>query len=127
MSHFAKVLGGRVIHVIVAEPDFFNSFVDTSPGQWIQTSYNTYGNIHYGPDRVPDGGVPLRGNYAGIGYVYDAENDVFYAEQPYLSWVLNKQSWLWEAPVPYPTDGQSYTWDEPSLVWVDMSSLKGAV
>lgn len=117
MSHFAKVLDGRVIDVIAAEPEFFNSFIDTSPGQWVQTSYNTYGNIHYGPDRVPDGGIAFRGNYAGIGHVYDAENDVFYATQPYPSWTLNRQSWLWEAPAPYPTDGERYSWDEPSTSW----------
>ena len=78
MSHFAKVLDGKVIQVIVAEPEFFDTFVDFSPGEWIQTSYNTIGNQH------PEG-RPLRGNYAGIGYVYDAKNDVFYAPQPFSS------------------------------------------
>lgn len=96
MSHFAKVLDGKVVQVIVAEPEFFSTFVDSSPGQWIQTSYNTRGNVHYGPDGEPDGGVALRGNYAGIGYTYDATHDVFYAPQPDPSWVLNEQTWLWE-------------------------------
>ena len=117
MSHFAKVLDGKVINIIVAEPEFFNTFVDSSPGQWIQTSYNTRGNIHYGQDGQPDGGVALRGNYAGIGYTYDAAHDVFYAPQPYASWVLNQTTWLWEAPVAYPTDGQHYVWDEPTISW----------
>ena len=99
MSHFAKVLDGKVIQVIVAEPDFFGTFVDSSPGQWLQTSYNTRSNIHYGPDGEPDGGVALRGNYAGIGFVYDAENDVFYPPPPGPEWVLNITTWLWEAPV----------------------------
>jgi len=122
MSHFAKVLDGKVIQVIVAEPDFFNTFVDTSPGQWLQTSYNTRGGVHYGQDGQPDGGIALRGNYAGIGYTYDAANDVFYAPQPYPSWVLNKTTWVWEPPVPYPTDGKVYNWDEATKNWVEVST-----
>jgi len=65
MTHFAKVNNGIVEQVIVAEPEFFETFVDSSPGKWIQTSYNTYGGVH----RL--GGTPLRKNYAGIGYIYD--------------------------------------------------------
>jgi len=99
MSHYAKVLDGKVVQVIVAEADFFATFVDSSPGQWLQTSYNTRGNVHYGSDGQPDGGVALRGNYAGVGYIYDAEHDVFYAPQPGPEWVLNTTTWLWEAPV----------------------------
>ena len=118
MSHFAKVLDGKVIQVIVAEPDFFDTFVDSSPGSWIQTSYNTRGNIHYGQDGEPDGGEALRGNYAGVGYTYDAVDDVFYALQPYASWTLDQTTWLWDAPVPYPVDGQRYDWDEATISWV---------
>jgi hypothetical protein len=92
MSHFAKVVDGKVVQVIVAEADFFNTFVDTSPGQWIQTSYNTYGNQH------PEG-RPLRGNYAGIGFTYDRENDVFIAPKPTDDATLNTTTWLWEVPV----------------------------
>jgi hypothetical protein len=117
MTHFAKVLDGKVIQVIVAEPEFFNTFVDSSPGQWLQTSYNTRGGLHYGQDGQPDGGVALRGNYAGIGYVYDAANDVFYAPQPFASWTLSQTTWLWEPPVAYPTDGKRYVWDEPTVSW----------
>lgn len=98
MSHFAKILDGKVIQVIVAEPKFFDTFVDSSPGQWLQTSYNTLGGVHYGADGQPDGGEALRGNYAAVGYVYDAANDVFYAPQPDPSWVLNTTTWTWEAP-----------------------------
>jgi len=123
LSHFAKVLDGRVIQVIVAEPDFFNTFVDSSPGQWIQTSYNTRGNVHYGPDGEPDGGVALRGNYAGIGYLYDHASDVFYAPQPFQSWALNNTTWLWEPPVAYPTDDQLCVWDEATVGWKVMPSL----
>ena len=120
MAHFAKVLNGIVINVIVAEPEFFNTFIDSSPGQWLQTSYNTRGNVHYGPDNQPDGGVALRANYAGIGYTYDASNDVVYARQPFPSWILSETSWLWEPPVPYPTDGKLYFWDEATTSWVEV-------
>ena len=113
MSHFAKVLDGKVLTVIVAEPEFFETFVDSSPGTWLQTSYNTYGNQH------PEG-RPLRGNYAGIGYTYDAQNDVFYAPQPYPSWTLNQTTWLWEAPTPYPTDDKIYKWNEATTSWVEV-------
>lgn len=92
MSHFAKVVDGKVTQVIVAEPEFFDTFVDSSPGTWIQTSYNTHGNQH------PEG-RPLRGNYAGVGYTYDATNDVFYAPKPSDTAVLNETTWLWEDTV----------------------------
>ena len=117
MSHFAKVLDGKVIKVIVAEDSFFDTFVDDSPGQWLKTSYNTKGNIHYGEDGQPDGGIALRGNYAGIGFSYDAVNDVFISPKPYQSWVINEKTWLWEAPMPYPNDGQLYWWNELTTSW----------
>jgi hypothetical protein len=113
MAHFAKVLDGKVIQVIVAEPDFFKTFVDTSAGEWIQTSYNTIKNQH------PEG-RPLRGNFAGVGYIYDRENDVFYPPSPYPSWVLNKNIWFWDAPTPYPSDEKAYNWDEPTLSWKEV-------
>jgi hypothetical protein len=100
MSHFAKVTDGKVTQVIVAEKEFFDTYVDSTPGEFIQTSYNTRGGVHYGQDGKPDGGVALRGNYAGIGYIYDRENDVFYAPQPGADWVLNKSTWTWENPNP---------------------------
>jgi hypothetical protein len=89
MSHFAKVLDGKVVQVIVAEQEFFETFVDTSPGQWIQTSYNTYGNQH------TLGGTPLRGNFASVGFTYDAEHDVFIPPKPYETATLNTDTWLW--------------------------------
>ena len=120
MAHFAKVLNGTVIDVIVAEPEFFDTFIDSSPGQWLQTSYNTRGNVHYGPDGQPDGGVALRANYAGVGYTYDHQHDVFYAPQPFPSWILSQTTWLWEPPVLYPTDGKMYFWDEATTSWVEV-------
>ena len=83
MAHYAKVLDGIVVKVIVAEASFFDTFVDDSPGKWIQTSYNTKGGKHYRPDSMEeDSGTPLRKNYAGIGDIYDEEKDAFYAQQP---------------------------------------------
>ena len=121
MSHYAKVNNGKVEQVIVAEADFFNHFVDSSPGQWIQTSYNTRGGKHYGQDGQPDGGTALRGNYAGIGYTYDPTNDVFYAPQPFPSWTISAPDWTWTAPTPYPQDGKVYQWDESTLNWKEIA------
>lgn len=121
MAHFAKVLDGIVRQVIVAEPEFFRTFVDSSPGTWIQTSYNTLGGVHYGPNGEPDGGVALRANYAGVGYHYDAANDVFYAPQPFPSWTISGPDWIWKAPVPMPQDGKMYRWDEATLNWVEIA------
>jgi hypothetical protein len=139
MSHFAKVLrqpftlivngqtvtvnGGIVTNVIVAEQEFFETFVDTTPGDWIQTSYNTRGGVHYAPSPpnppgTPDGGVALRGNYATIGGYYDFDNDVFYGPQPYPSWTISAPTWVWTPLTPYPTDGNRYYWDEPTTAWV---------
>lgn len=122
MGHFARVVNSKVDQVIVAEPEFFNTFVDSSPGQWLQVSYNTRGGVHYGQDGQPsaDQSKALRGNYPGIGYTYDATNDVFYAHQPYASWVLNQSTWLWEAPVAMPTDG-AYEWDEATTSWKEIA------
>jgi hypothetical protein len=123
MSHYAKVLDGKVIQVIVANADFFNTFIDSSPGAWIETSYNTRGNVHYNSNtELPDGKPPLRGNFAGIGYIYDVANDVFYAPQPYPSWTLNTNTWLWEAPKPIPNDGNIYIWNEPTLSWIELEA-----
>lgn len=115
MSHFAKIEDGFVVAVIVADQEF----IDTLPKDevWIQTSYNTKGNVHYGSDGTPDGGIALRKNYAGIGYTYNSELDAFIPPTPYPSWVLNTDTGLWGAPVPMPQDGKDYYWDEPTLSW----------
>jgi hypothetical protein len=119
MGHYAKVVSGIVQQVIVAEADFFNTFVDSSPGEWIQTSYNTRGNVHYSPDtNEPDGGIALRGNYAGIGYTYDSVNDVFYPPKPFNSWTISAETnWTWTPPVAYPSDGNNYRWNEETTTW----------
>jgi len=122
MSHFAKVVDGKVTKVIVAEKEFFDTYedFDLPKGEWIQTSYNTRNGIHYGQDGKPDGGIALRGNYAGIGFTYNKEDDIFYPMQPYPSWVLNKNILDWEAPVPMPNDDKQYIWDENTISWIEV-------
>lgn len=119
MSHFAKIENGIVTQVIVAEQDFIDSGIVGDPSSWVQTSYNTRQNVHY--DHVtaqPSGKPPFRGNYAGLGFVYDSVNDVFYSPQPYPSWTLSTEKWDWDAPVSYPIDGNIYVWDEQNQQWI---------
>jgi hypothetical protein len=113
MSHFAKIENGIVTQVIVIEQDVLNTGLWGDPKDWVQTSYNTYGGQH------PEG-RPLRANFAGIGYTYDKENDVFYAPQPYPSWVLDKTVWGWKAPIERPTDGKPYKWNEETQSWSEI-------
>ena len=114
MSHFAKVEGGIVTEVLVIEQDVIDTGLFGDPSLWVQTSYNTYGGQH------PEG-RPLRKNYAGIGFTYDAERDAFIPPQPFVSWTLNEDTCLWDAPTPLPDDGKPYRWDEATLAWVEVS------
>lgn len=121
MSHYAKVNQGVVVDVIVAEPEFFQSFVDATPGEWIQTSYNTRGGVHYDPNTnqpSADQSKALRKNFAGVGYSYDRKRDAFIPPKPFASWLLNEDSCLWEPPTPMPNDGKMYTWDESAQQWI---------
>lgn len=91
-----------------------------------RTSYNTRGGVHYIPNSnpptpSPDQSQAFRANYAGIGYTYDLINDVFYAAQPYPSWTISAPTWEWKPPVPYPTDGNQYIWDESTLSWSEFT------
>ena len=138
MAHFAKIgSNSKVIQVLTLDnKDMLNAdgVEDESVGQqylerhnnwpaqmWIQTSYNTSGGTH------KDGGTALRGNYAGIGYIYDSTNDVFHAPKPHASWTLGGNSWLWNPPITYPDDDKRYHWDEDlyqsdnSKGWVEVS------
>ena len=149
MSHFAKIdKNNTVTQVIVAEQDFIDGIQELTliseavidekhneddtitrvivkpavyKSDWIQTSYNTHGGVHYGQDGEADGGVALRKNYASIGYTYDEDKDVFIPSKPYASWILNEDSCLWEAPVARPDDDKVYSWDEDSKAWVEQS------
>ena len=111
MSHFAKVEDGVVTQVIVAEQDVIDSGLFGTG--WVQTSYNTHGGQH------PEG-RPLRKNYAGIGYTYDAVRDAFIPPKSFASWTLNEDTCLWEAPTPYPNDGKLYSWNEEQLNWIEV-------
>ena len=119
MAHFAQVIDSIVQRVIVIEQETLNLGYWGDPANWVQTSYNTRGGIHYGPDGKPDGGVALRKNYAGIGFTYDAVLDAFIPPQPYPSWRLDTGTCWWEPPVPYPDDGQKYQWDEETQSWIE--------
>lgn len=112
MAHFAKVESGVVTQVIVADNKEWCE--NNLGGTWVQTSYNTHGNQH------PEG-RPLHKNYAGIGYTWDGTG--FAAPQPFASWSLNSDTYLWESPTPMPTDGKRYTWDEATTTWVEVPAL----
>lgn len=109
MSYFAQVKNSVVQQVIAAEQDFINTLPDAQ--DWIQTSYRTRGNQH------PEG-RSFRGNFAGIGDIYDHDNDVFYNPKPWPSWQLNTTTWTWSAPIARPTDGAMYAWDENTQTWI---------
>jgi hypothetical protein len=126
MAHYAFVRDGMVVDIIVAEQEFVD-WLSTSGhrqpvgvGQWIQTSYNTHGNVH------EYGNTPLRKNFAGIGYFYDAEADAFYPPKPYDTWVLNTDTYLWEPPFAPPNEpGKKYAWDIHTNNWIE-SNFPGA-
>lgn len=117
MAHFAKVEDGLVTEVLVISPSEIETGLFGDPSLFIQTSYNTRGGVHYNQQGEPDG-PGLRKNYAGIGYTYNVELDAFIPPQPFASWLLETETCLWYAPVPYPDDGKYYTWDEATLSWV---------
>ena len=117
MSTFAKVIDDKVVNVIVAEQDFIDSYDDGLGGEWIQTSYNTFGGKHYDPTTgLEDDKIPLRKNYAGLGFTYDRENDAFVPWKPYPSFVLNNETFRWQPPISYPEGmpggPNRFVWDE---------------
>jgi hypothetical protein len=123
MAHYAKIEDQLVVSVIVLDEENelnANEFLlNFGLGQgWLKTSYNTRGGVHYGPDGEPDNGVPLRYNYAGVGFTYDEVRDAFIPPSPYPSWVLNEETCLWDAPVPKPAG--DWDWDEDSGSWVQL-------
>ena len=102
MSHFAKLDNNNIVtEVIVAEQDFINSGSVGDSFRWVQTSYN----------------FNFRKHYAGVGYIYDRVRDAFIPPKPHSSWILNEDTCLWIAPVPYPDDDNKYTWNEETSNW----------
>lgn len=126
MAHFARVINGIVTEIVVAEADFIESGAVGDPKEWVQTSYNTRGGVHYVPDTTQpseDQTKALRKNYAIIGGAYSVELDAFIPIKPFPSWVLDEQTCLWEAPIPKPEDGHVYEWDEDAQQWNRLSYL----
>lgn len=127
MGHWAQIDNeGFVAQVVVADDDM-QAWLETAiGGTWVQTSYNTFGGVHYSIDengeRVvsDDQSKALRFNYAGISYTYDETRDAFIPPKPFDSWVLDEDTCLWEAPTPRPTEGQ-WEWDEPTQSWVEVT------
>ena len=124
MSHFAKLDENNVVTFVTVgrqEDDGEEAALTARTGDvYKQTSYNTRGGVHYNPETgepSEDQGKALRKNYAGIGFTYDSERDAFIPPKPFESWVLDEATCLWEAPIPYPSDGADYTWDEESTSW----------
>ena len=126
MAHYAKVINGLVVEVNVADQEW----VDAQPKvwyiEWIETSYNIRGGVYYDPATTqPHKDQRLatktagrkRKNYAGIGYRYDTERDAFIPPQPFMSWTLNNDTCLWDAPIPYPSDNKQYIWNEAEVEW----------
>ena len=125
MAHFAKLDSNNVVIFVTVGRDEDNGkeaeLTARTGDVYKQTSYNTRGGVHY-TDGTPsaDQSKAFRKNYAGLGYTYDADRDAFIPPKPFNSWVLNETTCLWDAPVPYPTDGKRYTWDEATTSWVEM-------
>ena len=125
MSHYAQLNeNNTVVFVIHSKSEGKEEEFSENTGEvWKQTSYNTKGGIHYNPETgepSEDQSKAFRKNYAGIGYTYDEERDAFIPPKPFESWVLNEETCLWNAPLPYPEDGKEYTWDESTQSWIEM-------
>lgn len=118
MAHFAKLDSNNVVIFVTTgrqEDDGKEAELTARTGDvYKQTSYNTHGGVHI------SGGVPMRKNYAGLGYTYDSQRDAFIPPQPFASWGLNEDTCLWEAPVPYPTGDEPYSWSEDTQQWVEI-------
>ena len=117
MSHFAQIDENNVVtQVLVIEQDVIDTGLFGDPSSFIQTSYNTFGGVH------KLGGTPLRKNYAGIGYTYDATRDAFIPPKPFASWTLNEDTCLWDAPTPMPVEeGKIFVWNEETTSWVEFT------
>ena len=120
MAYFAHLdENGIVLNIVIADKESIESGQHGDPKFWVETDRQTHGNIHYGEDGLPDGGEPLRGNYAVIGGRYDRINDVFYPIQPYPSWYIGPPDWQWKAPIPKPPRSETTVnvWNESTHTW----------
>ena len=131
MAHYAKVTDGIVTRVLVAEADYFDTYVDDTPGKWVKTSYNMRGGVYH-IDNVPAEDQSViegdearqRKNFAGVGFTYDETRDAFIPPKLYPSWVLNEDTCLWNAPVDYPDGGiaSDYQWNEETQTWDEINA-----
>jgi hypothetical protein len=123
MAHYAFLDSNNVVVEVITgrdETEIVNGISDWEDHygnfrgmRCLRTSYNTTKGVHL------FGGEPFRKNYAGVGFIYDADRDAFIPPKPFDSWILNDATCWWEAPIPMPTDGKYYIWDESSLGWVE--------
>lgn len=118
MSHFAHITNGIVDRVIVAEQDFIDSGAVGEPSEWVQTSYSTVEGEH------KDGGVPIRKNYAGVGYTYDEKQDCFIPPKVDESFVFDEVAAKYLPPIPMPKDGKEYIWAKDTQGWKHRIDLK---
>ena len=124
MTHFAKLDENNVVTFVTVgrqeDEGREADLCERTGDRYVQTSYNTRGGVHYGPDGQPsaDQSKALRKNYAGLGYTYDEQRDAFIPPQPYPSWLLDEATCWWQPPVPHPTDGGAYEWDETTGAWI---------
>ncbi len=121
MAHYAFINENYIVTEVIVGKDESNfdwerHYGDIRGQLCKRTSYNTIGGVH------TTGGTPYRKNYAGIGYIYDPALDAFYPPKPFNSWVLNETTCIWEAPVPYPNDGNPYRWDEETTSWIEVNN-----
>ena len=121
MAHYAELNHENIVLRVIPGPNVEEKsgmeqlYLLQTGNIWKRTSYNTYGGQH------PEG-KPFRKNYAGVGYKYDAQRDAFIPPQSFPSWTLNEDTCLWDSPVPFPSDGKEYNWDETLLSWVAFES-----
>ena len=113
MSHFAEIDSNNIVlQILIGNDNFPNEghdwFVENLGGTWVKTSRNTQGGVH------KLGGIPFRKNYAGVGYTFDGVG--FASPTPYPSWLLDSETYLWNAPIPMPTDGM-WSWNEDKKSW----------
>lgn len=126
MSHFAELDENNVVVFVTVgrqEDDGAEDALTARVGRaYKQTSYNTRGGIHYQENGKPsrDQSKAFRKNYAGIGFVYDAQRDAFIPPQPHFSWTLDEKTCLWTAPIARPNDGNLHIWNEDLLRWIEV-------
>jgi len=131
MAHYAFLDKNNIVTEVIVGLDETELIEGLDPETWygnfrgqkcVRTSYNTRGNVHYGENNAPDGGIAFRKNYAGVGSTYDESLDAFIPPKPFDSWVLVEETCIWEPPTAYPTDNKPYVWDEPTLSWKELSA-----